>query len=343
MPFLRDELNLTYTVASYHFSSFALGMILLGSFGDRIMNNLPRHLTWWGGALGMGCGSVMFMLAERAEVSVVGTFVMGSCGSLSIATVRAVLANHHVANLSAAMTESAIFLSLAAGLGTFLVGFYENIGMGWRAAPSSMLFVGTLVWLVSRKAVIERSQLVRESHDSIDKGFLLIIAILILAAAVEWSMNFWGPEYITSVAGISKTEAAGVMSLYFGAMLSGRAFSRRFVHYATTARLLVGMTSLLMIAFVFFWLTPATIPGLLVIGFSTSTLLPLTMAYALERFPSSANLVAARVSFAAGIAIFAAPQALGRAADEIGIQHAYGIVGVFILIIWLMTAYLRQV
>ncbi len=36
-PFLKSELNLSYTVSSLHFSAFALGIILIGVGGNRII------------------------------------------------------------------------------------------------------------------------------------------------------------------------------------------------------------------------------------------------------------------------------------------------------------------
>src|SRR5215211_5895635 len=43
MPFLRRELDLGYTAASLHFSAFALGAVLLGFFGDRIVGRWGRR------------------------------------------------------------------------------------------------------------------------------------------------------------------------------------------------------------------------------------------------------------------------------------------------------------
>ena len=42
MPFLRTELGLGYTTASLHFSAFALGAVLLGLFGDKILGRFGR-------------------------------------------------------------------------------------------------------------------------------------------------------------------------------------------------------------------------------------------------------------------------------------------------------------
>ncbi|MEP7291141.1 MAG: hypothetical protein ABI835_05130 [Chloroflexota bacterium] len=50
MPFLRVELNLSYSVAALHLSAFAVGMILAGLTADRAVRRA------WGG--GSCCGAV---------------------------------------------------------------------------------------------------------------------------------------------------------------------------------------------------------------------------------------------------------------------------------------------
>lgn len=53
MPALREELGLSYTVASLHFSAFAAGMILAGLVGDRIVRRYGRATVFWTGAAGL--------------------------------------------------------------------------------------------------------------------------------------------------------------------------------------------------------------------------------------------------------------------------------------------------
>jgi MFS family permease len=50
MPSLREELGLSYTIASLHFSAFAGGMILAGLVGDRVVRHYRRTKVFWGGA-----------------------------------------------------------------------------------------------------------------------------------------------------------------------------------------------------------------------------------------------------------------------------------------------------
>jgi fucose permease len=53
MPSLREELGLSYTVASLHFSTFAAGMIGAGLVGERIVGRWGRKATFWTGAAGL--------------------------------------------------------------------------------------------------------------------------------------------------------------------------------------------------------------------------------------------------------------------------------------------------
>ena len=49
MPFLRAEHDFSYTVASLHFSAFALGAVPVGFFGDRVAGRWGRRVSLWGG------------------------------------------------------------------------------------------------------------------------------------------------------------------------------------------------------------------------------------------------------------------------------------------------------
>ena len=57
MPFLRRELNLSYTLGGLHLSAFALGMIGAGLSGAALAARWGRRAIFWGGAGGMGIGA----------------------------------------------------------------------------------------------------------------------------------------------------------------------------------------------------------------------------------------------------------------------------------------------
>ena len=56
-PFLREELNTTYTVAGLHFSAFAIGMFIAGLIGDQVLSRLGYRKTLWASAIGISIGT----------------------------------------------------------------------------------------------------------------------------------------------------------------------------------------------------------------------------------------------------------------------------------------------
>ena len=71
--------------------------------------------------------------------------------------------------------------------------------------------------------------------------------------------------------------------------------------------------------------------GLFVAGIGVANLYPLIVALALGAAPGQSNEAGARLTFASGTAILAAPLLLGALADAAGIRLAYGVVPIFIL------------
>ncbi|HMR67273.1 MAG TPA: MFS transporter, partial [Anaerolineae bacterium] len=69
MPFLRTELRLSFTLSSLHYSAFALGMVLAGLFGDRVVRRLGRRRGLWGGGFGLVAGTVLLTAGRHPLVT----------------------------------------------------------------------------------------------------------------------------------------------------------------------------------------------------------------------------------------------------------------------------------
>jgi MFS family permease len=134
MPFLREELNLTYSVAGLHFSAFALGMVLAGATGDHAAARWGRWQLFWGGGGGMAIGAVAFVLGSAPVMTVGSVFVMGLLGAFSLVMIQSTLSDHHGTNRVIALTEANVTASIGAGLAPLLVGSFQRFGLGWRAA-----------------------------------------------------------------------------------------------------------------------------------------------------------------------------------------------------------------
>src|ERR687886_2771873 len=72
MPFLRAEHGFGYTVASLHFSAFALGAVPVGLFGDRVTGRWGRRASLWGGGSGMPGGAPLPAVSPLTAGTILG-------------------------------------------------------------------------------------------------------------------------------------------------------------------------------------------------------------------------------------------------------------------------------
>src|SRR5215211_6363851 len=89
MPSLREELGLSYTIASLHFSAFAVGMILAGLVGDRGVRRYGRWTVFWSGATGLVAGAAALTIFHTPVLTVGSVLLMGGVGSLVLILIPA--------------------------------------------------------------------------------------------------------------------------------------------------------------------------------------------------------------------------------------------------------------
>src|SRR6185295_19260084 len=70
-PFLKEELHLSYTVSSFHFTAFAIGILLAGLGGHLLVQRIGRWRSLWVGVIGMSL-SALFLLTGRIPVITIG-------------------------------------------------------------------------------------------------------------------------------------------------------------------------------------------------------------------------------------------------------------------------------
>src|SRR4030095_13657870 len=94
-PFLKDELNLTYTVSSFHFTAFAIGILLIGVAGHLLIQRIGKARSLWLGLFGMSLSALLLLIGQTAFVTIGAAFLMGWVGSLILAIVPAGLSDQH--------------------------------------------------------------------------------------------------------------------------------------------------------------------------------------------------------------------------------------------------------
>lgn len=339
MPFLREELRLSYTVAGLHMSAFALGMMLAGLFGERVATRWGRRVSFWLGSVGLAVGAMGLAVGGRAALTVMTAFCMGLFGTLLLATIQAVLSDHYGEQRATALTEANIGASLGAGLAPLAVGTFQRVGIGWRGA----WFLG-LIALVFIAVPLSRIPLPQPHGESdgtargarsLPTTFWVYWIVICLGVAIEWCIVFWAADFMEGVAGLSKSSAATALTVFFVAAVLGRIAASRLTRRMPTPRLVLLAFVVSLFGFPVFWLAAfplVRLVGLFVAGFGVGNFYPLTMSLAIGSASDRADAASARVSLGVGLAIFVAPLVLGWAADRIAIQSAFGIVATLLVI-----------
>ena len=341
MPFLREEQGLGYAAASLHFSAFALGGVLVGLLGNRVLVRWGRRSGLWGGAAGMALGALLLVLGPGAWATVPAALVMGTCGALLLVSSEALLSDRHGEWSAVALSESNVAASACAISAPLLVGAFAASGLGWRpalVAPVAALALLAALTFFRSPGPPERD-VAREGGAppgprALPPRYWAFWVLVTLGVGSEWCVGYWGADFLDDSAGLTRPGAAAALTLFLVAMLLGRLLGSRLARAVPPTRLLAATLCVALAGFLVFWLSGGTAPalaGLFVTGLGIGSVYPLGVSAALAAAPGNADAAAARLAVGGGGAVLVAPFALGALADRVGIGTAFGVVAPMLL------------
>ncbi|HTP03092.1 MAG TPA: MFS transporter [Anaerolineales bacterium] len=337
-PYLKSELQLSYTVSSLHFSAFALGMIFAGLLGHAVVQRTGRWVALWISAFGISIGSLILIAGHKAVITITASFLMGLVGSLVLTVVPSVLADQHGEFRTLALSEANVAASILSAVAPILVGWFALTVFGWRMA----IVVAVAAVVVTRFAFgtlalppVKASAASGNTSRSLPLLYWIYWAAIFAAVSVEFCMIFWSADYLETSLGMAKADAARAVSLFLGGMILGRLAGSRFgsrvnVHLYVTASVLVAA-----VGFLVYWMAPKPLFGMLglfITGLGVASLYPMILSLAIGSAGSSTVQASAFSSLASGAAILLLPLILGRLADSLGIHAAYLVVPLLLAI-----------
>jgi len=351
MPFLRKELNLSYTMGGLLSSALAVGMILAGLTSDRVAHRWGRHFTFWSGAIGLTMSALGLALSGQVLLTITSVLSMGYCGSLTLAMIQAILSDRHGAQRAIAFTESNVAASASTSLAPLFVGVFQRVGVGWQGA---LYLAASLFALLAarfyKEPIPDPHQLRLKSNPDgrqrLPLSFWAYWIVICLVVSIEWCLVIWGADYLENVVGLSKTNASTMMGIFFAAMLIGRLIGSRMTRVMPSTTLLLTALGVTMVGFPVFWLAqfaPLNIVGLFVAGLGVANLFPLTLTVAVGAAPQQSIVASARVSLGVGTAVLLAPLTLGWTADRVGLQIAYGIEALLLVIATMLILFINRI
>ena len=340
-PFLKDELQLSYTVSSFHFTAFAIGILLIGLGGHWVIQRIGRERSLWLGLFGLSL-SALLLLAGRNPILTIGAcFLMGLIGSLILAIVPAALSDQHGESRTVALSEANMIASLFSTCAPLFVGWFAHAAGSWRWALGVIAFTPILMFLIFGKASASAASSGASdpiaANQSLPKLFWIYWAAIVLGVSVEFCMIFWSADYVQQVFGMIKADAAQAVSLFLAAMILGRLLGSRLVQRFSTGAVLMISIVMAAIGFLAFWKGESRwvgLSGLFITGLGVANLYPLLLSLTIGAANGNTVQAGARATLASGTAILALPLALGRLADAVGIRSAYGIVVLLLISIF---------
>lgn len=337
MPFLRSELQLSFTIAACHFSAWALGSLLAGTFGDRVVLSLGRSRTIYVTGTLYLVGVTIIIASHAAPFTIFGALVCGFNISTLGQTIMAMMADRFGAQRAIAITEMNISASICAALAPFAVSLCAKSGMGWRTALIFPIVAFIVLVLVGRGELRGLPPPLRKTGGNarLPLAYWAYWIVIHLMVACEWSLIFWSAEFVEQMCKFARADAVQCVGIFLSAMLTGRIVGSRLVRRFKSSVMLPVASVVAIAGFGVFWLARAplaNLAGLFVAGLGIANFYPLTVASALGVVPEQSAAASARFSIASGSAILLAPLLLGIVADHHGIFAAYGIVAMLLVV-----------
>lgn len=338
MPVLRRELDLTYTAGGMIPAALASGLILSGLFGARLAHAWGRRVIFWAGSFCLVASIVLLGLSHSFAAVFCAALGVGFGSSLTQVMIQALLSDQHGEQRAIALTESNVAASLSATMTPLSIGILIGAGITWRMVSIlAVVFLSLIAAFFIRQPIPSPVTAQHESASGrarLSSFFWLFWLVLFLVVAVEMAFAVWGTEFFVNVAGMERASAALAFGAFPAAMFIGRAIGSRLTRTWSTMPLLLIALGVTLVGFLVFWLSPLpafNVAGLFISGLGIANLYPLTLSVAVGTAGELTNEASARASLGVGSALLIIPLVLGRLADYAGLQRAYGIVVVLIV------------
>ncbi|BDP41044.1 hypothetical protein DAETH_10130 [Deinococcus aetherius] len=330
LPFLREELGLSYAQASLHTSAFAVGLLIASVTADRLGCRFGARAVLWCGAAGMAAGGLLLAAAPNFPLSVLGALVMGTLGSMTLVQVSAVLARRHGERRPQAFAEANAVASVCSVLPPLAVGGVVAAGLGWRGVlwfAAGLLAV--LAGVFARVGFGRPGGPEARAREALPARYWRLWAVLLLVVAVEFGVAFWAADFLSGVAGLTRAGAATAVSAFLLAMLLGRLAGGALLSRLPARRVVALSLIVALLGFPVYWLVPVAavrILGLFVTGLGVANLYPALLSLAVGTAPGREDVASARAALASGLAILLAPFLLGALADASSLFLAQAVV-----------------
>lgn len=332
---LRQEFHMSGTVTALHGSTFGIGMLVAGSFGNQVVARVGRPRVFWGACTGVIIGVGIFCLGQVVAVTLLGAVVSGFSAAAIVMVQPGLLADHHGENRSAAFAATNAYPPLCGMTLALVIGAMISAHGSWRVA--FIIFAVALLavlLLVGRGASIPPAVLHRVEPAwrlFSDRAVRRAWRDVAMAVMVDFPIGIWATVYLKEV-GHSSAGLAPILGSVFGlSLFVSRLLIPRMAPLVGPALrewclAATGLGALLL------WVVPSLagkVAVLAILGLTAGPVYTVSVdrLYAAAPHADTSSL-GALASLASGTAVTTSPLALGVIADIVGLRLAILIVPV---------------
>ena len=331
MPVLREHLGIGLTIASLHFTALAAAGTLSSAISDRVSGTWGRGRLFNASLLlcAVGCG--VAVTSTSALWSILAVTLFGFGGSMVVISAQAEMVERHAANAAVAMAEVNIVATFAMIGATLITGPLMSSRLTWRTALILPVVAMVTVQFASRRA---RFTARRRAGGARSGGLVMNRTLWLLSAAVlcqtgfEWTIGFWGAEYLSESTSLGEDGAASAMTLFFVGLLLGRLIGRSLANRLPPLTVLVSSFAIPLAAFPVLALAPSLplqLTGLTLCGAGIGNAYPMIAAEAGRAARGAIDGVLGRLTAISSSSVAAAPFVIGSLGDVVGIGRAFWI------------------
>lgn len=340
---MRDETGMSRTMASFHSTGLAIGILGAGLLTPAAIRTFGRSGAMQWGAFGASLGLIGLSTGAVPWISVPSATLLGFCGSIAVNALNAFFSVRHGQDAPTAIGESNALAVLAGMVAPLTMGALVAADMNWRLA----LFVPVIVFGVSWALRGDSSALDQPAEQHHDIGSRLPAdywwgwLVMALCVAAEFAFVLWSGDIIRDQAKVSTATAASALSAISLGMVIARLTIGQLNRHFDIERVFLVSLVMPIIAWVPMWLSHSAtviLIALFVIGLGLGYHFPLAMNRLLVAAPGMPDAAAARSSLASGFAIGASPFLLASLAGVIGLHTAFVMVPVLLGLAVLVTA-----
>jgi fucose permease len=328
-PYLRERLQLSDVEVGLHSTAVAIGFVVAGALGARVGARFGEVTARGAGLALMAIAVVLLASAPNIVATLVAAVAIGvGAGAVlgytnaSLSAVGGSLARQRIGRAN-------VWAMVAAFVAPILLAAGANLGLGssiWLIPALALLAVDAIDLRAGPRLAFDDGA----GGGRLPTSFWIAWAYVVAVVAVESCVVFWAATLVERRTSSSVETASLVAALFFAGMFTGRLGLSAGLGTSGDVRLPIGVGLIVAASgATLAWVSTTPVisgVGLFAAGVGVAVLYPLGVSAALAAAPGQLAHAGARLTLASGLALLAAPLALGALADATGVVVGWSLV-----------------